>query len=84
MVNKCTKFEVSKFTRYEAMDGGAKCRKWGGFGCHHSIKRIRHPIQLYRNYVSIFYRFRDVAGYLWKLADFDPPTPPAFGAPYRG
>ena len=30
MVNQCTKFEVSRFTRYEAMNGGAKCRKWGG------------------------------------------------------
>ena len=24
-------------------------------------------------YVSIFYRFRDIAGYLSKVADFDPP-----------
>jgi len=32
MINQCTKFEVSRFTRYEAMNGGAKCRKWGGFG----------------------------------------------------
>jgi len=26
----------------------AKCRKWGGFGwqCHHSMERIRLPIQL--------------------------------------
>jgi len=31
-----------------------------------------------RNYVSILYRFRDIAGYLSKVADFDPP--PAFGA----
>ena len=29
MINQCTKFEVSRFTRYEAMNGGAKCRKWG-------------------------------------------------------
>jgi len=28
MVNQCTKFEVSRFTRYEAMNGGANCRKW--------------------------------------------------------
>jgi len=27
-----------------------------------------------RNYVSIFYRFRDKAGYLSKVADFDHPT----------
>jgi len=30
-------------------------------------------------YVSIFYRFRDIDGYLPKVADFDPP-PRAFGA----
>ena len=32
MVSQCTKFEVSRFTRYEAMNGTAKCRKWGGLG----------------------------------------------------
>jgi len=32
MVNQCSKFEVSWFTRYEAMNGSAKCRKWGGLG----------------------------------------------------
>ena len=26
-----------------------------------------------RNHASILYRFRDIAGYLWKVADFDPP-----------
>jgi len=26
-----------------------------------------------KNYVSIFCRFRDIAGYLSKVADFDPP-----------
>jgi len=50
MVSQCTKFEVSRFTRYEAMNGGAKCRKWGSLGqlggsqghrqCHHSIERV--------------------------------------------
>jgi len=54
ILSQCTKFEVSGFTRYEAMNGGAKCRKWGGLGwlggtqghgqCHHSIERIRTPI----------------------------------------
>ena len=29
MVSQCTKYEVSRFTRYEAVNGGAKCRKWG-------------------------------------------------------
>jgi len=57
MVSQCTKFEVSMFTRYEDMNGGAKCRKWGGLGrlgvtqghrqCHHSIERIRLPIRLF-------------------------------------
>jgi len=32
MISQCTKFEVSRFTRYEAVNGGAKCRKWGGLG----------------------------------------------------
>ena len=32
MESQCTKFEVSRFTRYETMNDGAKCRKWGGFG----------------------------------------------------
>jgi len=26
-VSQCTKYEVSRFTRYEAVNGGAKCRK---------------------------------------------------------
>ena len=56
MVSQCTKFEVSRFTRYDAMNGGAKCRKYGTLGqlggtqghrqCHCSIERIRHPIRL--------------------------------------
>ena len=32
MVSQCTKYEVSRFTRYEAVNNGAKCRKWGGLG----------------------------------------------------
>jgi len=53
MVNQCTKFEVSRFTRYKAMNGGTKCRKWGGLGQlgvtqgqPQSIERIRLPIRL--------------------------------------
>jgi len=30
--SQCTKLEVSRFTRCEAMNGGAKYRKWGGCG----------------------------------------------------
>ena len=32
MISQCTKYEVSRFTRYEAVNGGAKCRKWGSLG----------------------------------------------------
>jgi len=32
MVSQCSKFEVSRFTRYEAMNGGKECRKWGSLG----------------------------------------------------
>ena len=56
MASQCTKNEVSRFTRYEAMNGSAKCRKWGDLvwlggtqnhgQCHHSIERIRLPIRL--------------------------------------
>ena len=56
MVSQCTKFEVSRFTRYEAMNGSAKCRKWASLGqlgntqghrqCHHSIELIRLAIRL--------------------------------------
>ena len=31
MINQCTKFEVSRFTGYEAMNGNAKCKKMGWF-----------------------------------------------------
>ena len=54
MANQCTKFEVSRFTRCEAMNGGAKCTNWDSLGnlgvtqghrqCHLSRERIRLPI----------------------------------------
>jgi len=85
VVNQCTKFEVSRFTRYETMNGGAKCRKWGGLERLGALKvigngtiRIRYSaydfiFDFNRNYASILYLFRDIAGYLSKVADFDPP-----------
>jgi len=78
MVNQCTKFEISRFTRCEAMNGGAKYRKWCGLGWLGSLKvmgnaNIDFLFHFDRNYVSIFYRFRDIAGYLSKVADCDPP-----------
>ena len=38
MVSQCTKYEVSRFTRYEAVNGGAKCRKSGGWGGQGALK----------------------------------------------
>ena len=32
MISQCTKFEVSRFICYEAVNGGAKSRKLGGLG----------------------------------------------------
>jgi len=40
MVSQCTKFEVSRFTRNEAMNGGAKCRTLGGLGQLGALKVI--------------------------------------------
>jgi len=81
MVSQCTKFEIFRFTRYDAKNGGAKCRKWsslrqlagtqGHRQCHHSILRAYDFLfDFNRNYVSIFYRFQEIDGYLSKVADF--------------
>jgi len=80
-----------RFTRYEAVNGGAKCRKWGGLGWLGGTQGQQNVTIRYsaydflfdfnRNYVPIFYRFRDIAGDLSKVADFDPPT--CIGRPRR-
>ena len=56
MINLYTKFEVHTCTRYEAMNGGAKCTNWDSLGrlwvtqghrqCYQSIERMRLPIRL--------------------------------------
>jgi len=57
MVSQCTKFEVSRFTHYEAMNGAVQNAEngvvlgrlegiQGHRHCHHSIERIRLPIRL--------------------------------------
>ena len=84
MVSQCTKYEVSRFTRYEAMNGSAKCRKWGGLGWLVVLKVIGNVtirqsaydflFDFNRNHASILYLFRDIDGYLWKVADFAHPT----------
>ena len=53
---------------------------WGGYGAlkvngNVTIRQSAYDFlfDFNKNYVSIFYRFRDIAGYLSKVADFDPP-----------
>ena len=46
---------------------------WGGKGALKVMGTYDFLFDFNRNYVSIFYRFRDIAGYLSKVADFDPP-----------
>jgi len=41
--------------------------------CQHSIQRIRLPFNFNRKCASILYRFQDIASYLSKVADFNPP-----------
>jgi len=59
-----------------------QCRNCGGLGvrvskghrqCHRSIERIRLPIRLNRNHASTEHRFRVIASYLSKVADFNLP-----------
>ena len=82
MLSQCTKFEVSRFTSYEAMNGSAKCRKWGCLGWLGALNVIGNVtirqsaydflFDFNRNHASILYRFRDIVSYLSKVADFDP------------
>jgi len=64
------------------MNAGAKCRKWGGSGALEVMGNATSRKSAYdflfdfnRNHASILYRFRDIAGYLSKVADFEPPHP---------
>ena len=77
-------WSLYRFTRYDATNGWCKMQKMEYFGavtvtqvhgqCHHSKESAYDFLfDFNRNYVSIFYRFRDIAGYLSKVADFDPP-----------
>jgi len=53
---------------------------WGSYGALKAIGNVTVRQSAYnflfdfnRNHASILYRFRDVAGYMPKVADFDPP-----------
>jgi len=66
------------------MNGGAKCRKWGSLGQLGALKVIGNVTIRYseydflfnfnRNHASVLYRSRDIASYLLKVDDFDPPN----------
>jgi len=98
--NPRTKFEVSTITCYEDIKGNAKCSNCGRLGatqshrqCRHSMEYIRLFNRLHTNYASIFYRFRVIASYLSKVANFNLPhlhfapplgvTPVGFCRDYR-
>jgi len=82
-INLQAKFEVSNYTHYEDMKSGEKCRNWDSLGVRGSLKVISNVtvrqsaydflFDFYRNCASTLYRFRDIASYLWKVADFNPP-----------
>ena len=53
---------------------------WGSYGALKVIGNVIIRLSAYdflfdfdRNHASILYRFRDIADYLSKVADFDPP-----------
>ena len=54
MVSQCTKYEVSRFTRYEAKNSSAKCRKWGGLGWLGALKAISNVTIRYSAYDFLF------------------------------
>ena len=82
-INLQAKFEVSNYTHYEDMKSSEKCRNWDSLGVRGSLKVISNVtvrqsaydflFDFYRNCASTLYRFRDIASYLWKVADFNPP-----------
>jgi len=82
MVSQCTKFELSRFTSYEALNGGAKCRKWGGLGVFRGHSRSwamppfdRAHMTSYSTLIqTMCLSFTVFAGHLSKVADFDYPT----------
>ena len=57
MINQFTKFEVSRFARYEAMNGGAKCRKWGWFVAVRGLSRLWAMSQFDRAHTTSYSTF---------------------------
>jgi len=71
------------------MNGGANAENgviWGSYGALKVIGNVTIRLSAYdflfvfnRNHASILYHFRDRAGYLSKVADFDPVWCPRTG-----
>jgi len=81
-INLYTKYEVSMFTHYEDMKGDEKCKKWGWFGVlgvtqghrkHRHLISYNFLFDFNRNYACILYRFRVIAHFSSKVANFNPP-----------
>jgi len=93
MVSQCTKFEISRFTRYEAMNGGAKYRKWGGLWWlwGHSRLSAMSPFDTAHttSYSTLIETMR-LSFTVFELSQLFAesrrfwPTPPAFWCPRRG
>jgi len=80
-INLYTKCEVSMFTHYEDMKGDEKYKKLGWFEglgvtqghCKHPHLIERFLFDFNRNYASILDRFRVIARFSSKMANFNPP-----------
>ena len=76
MLNLQTKFEVFRCTRYEAMNGGTKCRKLWWFGVTQDPSAMspldRAHTTSYSTLIKKLCVYR-VPSYLSKVADFNPP-----------
>jgi len=78
MIKPHTKIEVSTFTHYEDMKNNSK---FGWFGFTQSHRQCLHPIEHITSYSTLVdyvpivhrYRFRVIASYLSKVADFNLP-----------
>ena len=93
MVSQCTKFEVSRFTRYEAMNNVAKCKKngvvWAVGG--HSRSWTMPPFN--RAHTTFYSTLIEPCVYLVPFSRYSRlfvesrrfwPTQPAFSKPLRG
>ena len=85
MVSQCTKYEVSRFTRYEAVNGGAKCRKWGGQGA----LKVNGNVTIRQSAFDFLFDFNRTMCLSVTVFEIQPvicrksailTTPPAFGA----